>query len=353
MTPIVNLHILAKTFTQLSKSAYFDIAFREFSEKTVDAIEHVIQDPTRYPEDVIRQFEQQVWRVMQFVRGSRSNNAPYESQFVLRKALKDWINEDALISSAALQEFNFFLNTEDIWEFIERTLNEFDTQNYKPLVVRIGSPEALKHSPIFCVPLFHELGHFVDNYYEISKTSLLLNVPAAVQKAADPNILKMALNHRQEYFADLFSACYCGTTSKDSLLAIAPNNQDSYTHPATIKRAKMIDDFLTGKPNQMIEVLHKAATARAAKKLEIKFKEPDIAASLNDLITYKINDDSELYGIFPASWNYLHKQLKEHSADWIDDNISDYGIQKTVNDIVEKSIRNYEIRERFVSVANN
>jgi len=126
LTPVVNLHILAKRFTQLSRSVYFDPAFRDFSQKTVHAIEHVINNITYYPDDVVRQFEGHVWRVMQFVRGSRSNDAPHETQYVLRKALKHWIPDEALISSAALEEFNFFLNPEDIWDHISRYLNLFD-----------------------------------------------------------------------------------------------------------------------------------------------------------------------------------------------------------------------------------
>lgn len=104
----MNLHILAKRYTQLSRSAYFDPAFQEFAHRTVEAINHVIDNVANYPDDVVRQFEAHVWRVMQFVRGSRSNDAPYETQYVLRKVLKEWIPDDALISSAALEEFNFY-----------------------------------------------------------------------------------------------------------------------------------------------------------------------------------------------------------------------------------------------------
>ena len=118
MTLVLSLHILAKRYTQLSRSVFFGSAFREFSHRIVEAINHVIENAGNYPEDVIRQFEAHVWRVMQFVWGSRSNNAPYETQYVLRKVLKEWIRDDALISSAALEEFTFFLNPADLWDHI-------------------------------------------------------------------------------------------------------------------------------------------------------------------------------------------------------------------------------------------
>ncbi|WP_288938808.1 hypothetical protein [uncultured Roseovarius sp.] len=340
---------MAERFTQLSKSVYFDPAFRDFSHRTAGAICHVLSHFDDYPEELVRQFEKQVWRVMQFVRGSRSNDAPHETQFVLRTALRHWIDEEALVSSAALEDFNFFLNTEDVWDFINRSLNHFDSEDYKPLVVRIGSPEVYKHRPVFCIPLFHELGHFVDHYFEISKTSFFLAPPAAPpQGISRDNWNFINLRHRMEHFADIFSACHCGEASYKSLLAIAPNNQDSPTHPATSKRVEVVSDFLSSTPNTMVALLQKACSIRTGKELEARFSNPNIEASFDDVLTYEIKDDSELFGIFLAGWEYLDTQINDRTASWIDGNITISGIEKTVNDLVEKSIRNYEIKERWV-----
>lgn len=350
----MNLHILAKRYTQLSRSAFFDPAFREFANRTVEAINHVIDNVVSYPDDVVRQFEAHVWRVMQFVRGSRSNDAPYETQYVLRKVLKEWIPDDALISGAALEEFNFFLNPADLWDHIGRSLNLFDTQNYKPLVVRIGAPEAYKHRPIFCVPLFHELGHFVDHHFKLCELSMLLFPPAAPQHGIsqqDWNFIN--LRHRMEHFADLFSSCYCGAASTKSLLAIAPGHPDSPTHPSTSKRVATVDDFINGRANPMVTLIQETLKARGQKQLEQWFTVPDLTASFDDVVTYRIPDVQELYGIFLAGWDYLHSQLENRSAPWIDDGVDAYTIEKTVNDLVEKSIRNFEIRERWANVTSN
>lgn len=350
----MNLHILAKRYTQLSRSAFFDPAFREFANRTVEAINHVIENVGNYPDDVVRQFEAHVWRAMQFVRGSRSNDAPYETQYVLRKALKEWISDDALISSAALEEFNFFLNPADLWDHIGRTLNLFDTQNYKPLVVQIGAPEAYKHRPVFCVPLFHELGHFVDHHFKLSELSMLLHPPSAPQHGIsqqDWNFIN--LRHRMEHFADLFGSCYCGSASTKSLLAIAPDNPDSPTHPSTAKRVATVDDFLNGRANAMVNLLQETLKARGQKQLAQWFTVPDVTASFNDVVTHKILNVQELYGIFLAGWDYLHGQLDDRTAPWVEDGVIAYTIEKTVNDLIEKSIRNFEIRERWADVATN
>ncbi|WP_457649658.1 hypothetical protein [Profundibacter sp.] len=354
MTPLVNLHILARRYTQLSKSAYFDPAFKDFARRTVDATQHVLDNARNYPDGVIRQFEQHVWRVMQFVRGSRSNDAPHETQYVLRKALKEWILEEVLVSSASLEEFSFFLNTADLWDFINKSLNDFNKQKYKPLVVQIGAPEAFKHRPIFCVPLFHELGHFVDHHYKISEFSLLQTPPAQTPDGMHQDYWRaINLRHRMEHFADLFGSCYCGEAGNKSLLAIAPDHSASPTHPATIRRVEIVDDFLNNRQNDMVDLLQAALKARTGKYLLTRFKKPNISSALDDVVTYKINDDAELFGIFLAGWEYLHDQLEERTAPWIDAKVDSYIIEKTVNDLIEKSIRNFEIRERWKDVASD
>lgn len=354
MTPAVNLHILAKRFTLLSRSAFFDPAFRQFAQRTIDAIYHVLEDPTRYPDDVVRQFEGQVWRVTQFISGSRAKDAPHETQYVLKKALRHWVPKEVLVSSAALEEFNFFLNTEDVWEFIARSINQFDAQGFQPLVVRIGSPEAYKHRPIFCTPLFHELGHFVDHFFEIAKFSLLLNPPGPLPAGINTAQWQFInLRHRMEHFADLFGACYCGHASNKSLLAIAPNNGDSPTHPATFKRVAVVDDFLHGRANPTVDILQDACEKRTGKRLAPQFKIPDLVRSFNDVLTYRIMDEGELYGMFSAGWDYLHDQLTAKNAPWVEVGTGVPEIERTVNDLVEKSVRNYEIRERWNDGAAN
>lgn len=354
MTPEMNLHILAERFSQLSRSVYFDPSFREFSERTAHAIAHILGNLNYYPEEIVRKFESHSWRVMQFVRGSRSSDAPHEVQYVLRKALKKWIPEDALISSAALEDKEFFLNPEDIWEFIEKALHRFDADAYRPLVVRIGAPSAYKHKPIFCIPLFHELGHFVDHHFQISETSLLRSPPNSCPPSIDERSWRLInLRHRMEYFADIFASCYCGSSCNKSLIAIAPNNKASPTHPATQKRVDHVSDFLSGRANIIVNILQDACETRTSKKLEPQFALPSLSEDFDDVRTFRISSEAELFGIFSAGWDYLQFQVQNREAPWIDSELTAFGIEKTVNDLVEKSIRNFEIRERWRYATTN
>jgi len=348
LTPIVNLHILARRFTQLSKSSFFDPAFTEFAKRTCDATFHVIDNVDKYPEELVRKYQENLWHVLQFVNGSRSNDAPHETQYVLRKALKDWISDDVLISSASLSTFSFSIQLADLWDFIGNSLNLYNTEGYKPLVARISSPEAYKNRPIFCVPLFHELGHFVDHYYQISQYSLLITPPPPAPKGAHPIAWTNAhTDHRMEYFADLFASCYCGTITNKSLMAIAPNNLDSATHPATARRTSVVDDFLASRKNDMVTTLQSALSGLKLPALATRFSIPDVSTPFNDVLTCRITKDDQLFGIYNASWDYLEENLLNRTAPWISKDATEFTIEKTVNDLTEKSIRNYEIVERW------
>lgn len=348
MTPILNLHILAEKFTQLSNAIFFDRSFREFAQKTASATLHVIANCDKYDSAIVRSFEAQLWRVLQFISGSRSSDAPHEVQFTLRKALKEWSNEDALVASASLSELNFFLDPLNLWNFIATSLHLFDADGYNKPVVRIASPEAYKNKPIFCIPLFHELGHYIDFHYQITDATILLdppnNAPPGVNVAA---FRQLHINHRREYFADLFAACYCGETTNKSLLAIAPSNPASHSHPATVDRVRVVQDFLAGINNPEIARIKAALNALKLPELKVRFSLPDVAAAFDDVLVYRIQNDAELFGIFNASWDYLEKQVHTPVAPWASGGISQPEIEKTVNDLTEKSIRNYEIRERW------
>ena len=354
MTPIINLHILAEKFTQLSSAAYFDTAFREFAQNTAAATLHVISHENQYDPAVVRAFEAQLWRVLQFISGSRSGDAPHEVQYTLRKALKEWSINDALVSSASLNQLDFFLDPLNLWDFIERTLHLFDASGYNKPLVRIASPEAYKNKPIFCIPLFHELGHYVDFQNQVTDASILAVPPdTAPPGISAANWIELNRNYRCEHFADLFAACYCGEAMSKSLLAIAPTNPNSFTHPSTSSRVSLVEDFLSGRPNKMIDILQAALSARNLPSLMTRYKAPDLHPAYDDVLIYRIKNDAELFGIFLSAWNYLEEQSTARSAPWVIPSLDLPAIERTINDLTEKSIRNYEIKERWsVGAAN-
>ena len=352
MRSTVNLHILQQEFASLAESAYFDSGFKEFSSNTLRAIEHVLGDPSQYPDDIVKAFEHHLWNARKFVKGSRASDTPYEIQYALRNVLERWGVTGALISNAELEDIGFFLNTSDLWNFIKTALPNFDTNGFAPIVVRIGAPSVYKHRPVFCIPLFHELGHFIDLGYGVSATSMMMFPPAGISPS-DQHALQREHHHRMEHFADLFAACYCADSLSEILAHLEGSQPASDTHPATSDRASVVSDFLAGASNPVVDVFQKILPLRGLPILSQQFTIPDVTGSFNDVLTYTITSDDEFFGFFPAAWRYLENQIENRSAPWIRPDTTLLGIECTVNDLSEKSLRNYEIRMRWENVVSS
>jgi hypothetical protein len=345
----VNLHILHREFASLAESAYFDNGFKQFSAKTLDAIDHVLSNLTIYPDDVIRAFEAHLWNARKFVKGSRASDTPYEVQSALRLALKQWMSADALISNAELEDISFFLNLLDLWGFIKTALIHYNTNNYDPTVVRIGAPSVYKHRPVFCIPLFHELGHFIDLTHGVSSTSMIQFQPANVLSTDIP-AMQREHHHRMEHFADLFAACYCSDSLNEILVRLEGNQPASATHPATADRLSVVADFLSGRQNNIVSMFRTVLPVRGLPNLSQKFSIPNVQASFDDVRTFTIAGESEFFGFFPAAWRYLEEQLDNRRAPWIRPETNQLGIESTINDLTEKSLRNFEIKARWKDV---
>ena len=346
MKPVMNLHIITEKFWRLSNSSYFDPCLREFFQTVASAAKRVLDNQDKYPEDTIRKLGDDMWQVVKFIQGSRAKDAPHETLYVLRKALSQWMpNAKVIISSAALDDLEFSLESCSISKFIPEIIHEFGDQENTPenipTVVGIGSPEVFKHRPIFCSPLFHELGHFIDNAFKISERSMMLS-----GQDMDQDRYSIQL-HWAEYFADIFGACYCGRSIIESLSALVPDNPETPTHPSTLHRVQIINDFLSGNNNPVIEMLQESCFIQTGEKLEVEFKSPSLKEYFDDITTYRISDEKELFGIFSAGWDYLFEQINNKSAPWIAPDMSIPRIEEVVNGLVEKSIRNFEIRERW------
>lgn len=352
MRSTVNLHILQQEFGSLADSAFFDNGFKEFSANTLRAIEHVLADPTQYPDDIVKAFEHHLWNARKFVKGSRASDTPYEIQYALMNVLEMWGVKGALISNAELEDISFFLNTSDLWNFIKTALPQFDAQGYAPIVVRVGAPSVYKHRPVFCIPLFHELGHFIDLGYGVSATSMVINPPAGILPS-DQKAMQREHHHRMEHFADLFAACYCADSLSEILSHLEGSQPASDTHPATTDRASVVSDFLSGTRNPVVDMFQSILPLRGLPSLSQHFSIPAVEASFNEVLTYPIASDNEFFGFFPAAWRYLEEQIENRSAPWLRADTTLLAIECTVNDLSEKSLRNYEIRMRWEDVLNS
>ena len=196
-----------------------------------------------------------------------------------------------------------------------------------------------RHRPLYNVALYHELGHFLDKHHNIIGYSRLLSW------YPDDKSGKREEYHRREYFADLVAASYAGYGYSTFLENIAHGNEDTDTHPALNKRLGLIDDFLCGKSNQTIELFQDVLRSRKFEPLQIRFTEPNIIPCFENVLPYNIASDPELHGILVSGWKFL-KDIHDKKIDnW--KTLDEFDADRIVNDLVEKSIRNRIITEKW------
>ena len=176
-----------------------------------------------------------------------------------------------------------------------------------------------------------------------------LNLPGVDWSTiTDPRYKRMVQNnHRMEYFADLFSAYYIGRSGIEFLNEIAGSNSVSDTHPATKDRLAVVDAFLKGEKNIVVDLFNDTLKAKSLKTLTPPTQFPNIEIEFNNVRPYPIKTKSDLHLFINSGWNYLCKSWKNPVMNWklLEKNQA----ERAVNDLVEKSIRNFMIREKWSS----
>ncbi len=347
MRPEIDLVLLRDSLVELAETTYFGAALHKFTAQLIGVIDHVLKNMNAYPDVTVRLFTQHVGQSHQYLAGSTTKESPYEMAFCLEQAVGDWVKRDTIITTGLTYGQNFHFLNYDPWEFVKLSITGFDTKGYDLKLIFIGVPRLYIHKPLFCIPLFHELGHFVDFTLGVTQKSLLL-IPSLYPSGPSSTSVPFpgSVPHFREHFADLFAACYIGRASIAPLETIAPNQPASPTHPATAARVRLVDEFLSGTNSDLIRLFQSALSTLAAPPLGLKFASPDIVDEFDDIRPYEVRNQQELYGLFAAAWQYLIDLLDKKRTAWAS-GVSAAKIEQIVNDLTEKSIRSYAIIQRW------
>lgn len=352
----IDLYLLRDAINQLAETTYFTRRLHEFTEKIVEVIDYVLANEGTLAPDIVNAFRSTMHCTYVYLAGSTTKEAPYEMEYCLHKALAPWVARETIITTALTSHHDFHFAPADPWKFVTQYLPGFPTNGYDPLLVQLGLPRLYRHKPVYCLALYHELGHFVDESYGITALSLVLEpafiatqhlpIPAG---ASIQQRNRIESHHRKEYFCDLFGAAYGGRASIEALVTIAPGAPASQTHPATAEREASVDSFLGGRSTPLIDLFQRCLAQQAQPALAQFFQLPTIAQTFDDLRPYQVAGDRELHGVVGAAWTYLLQCLDQRTAPWISGSMSDSEIERIVNDLTEKTLRNASIRERWAS----
>ena len=341
MHPRTDLELLKESLSDLAHTPYFNRALEEHTQALLDVVEHVLTASPSYDDEIVRQLADKVWTTHRYLEGSTTKESPYEIEYCLRFAISEWLTRDCIVTTALTDEKDFHLRIGDPWDFVETTLDRYESDLPQSRLIFIGVPRLYKSLPLFCCALYHELGHFVDQMGEVTETSLLISpidagVPEQFHQAME--------SFRREHFADLFAACYVGSAIADSLDAVNPDAGMTLTHPPTQQRIDLIRSFLAGETSQELEFYQDALKRRGLPELKCRFDVPPIEPAFDDIRPHVLEGIEQLHGIFPAGWSYLAKSIHGSGAAW-SVGATRLEIIRIVNDLAEKSIRNASLRQ--------
>jgi hypothetical protein len=280
---------------------------------------------------------------IQFLEDSTLNTIPFETVFCLNKCLDDWGEKEMnYIIVTALRDDYSFNKTLSLDE-IEYTLmkDNFGVE-FQSRLIQISIPKYEVQDYFYNIILYHELGHFVDLYYSIS------NSIYAQHYIDIENDSGYSEEHIREYFADIFCSQYIGYNSLYYLNYGAYGHGESETHPSNIEREEILKCFIDPSDDdslevkQLVENLKEDTRLTTGLELKIRFKEVPSDDFLNFLPPV-LNSDEELHGLFSSIWKiwmFNRKDFKHSSDEEV------YGY---LNNLIEKSISNYMVQEKWNS----
>lgn len=361
-----NLRLLLAQLERLAETSYFsprlDAYIDELRGVASELISRLGATPPSINDALGRFLAEEIWKLTQFLTGSTTKQIPYEVVYAVERAAAAWTNKQLLVTTAIVQESNFFFQggSEDFFEAVKDELG-IDLVS-RP--VQIALPYIYRHKPLFCTPLFHELGHFVDTQNEVVATSMLSSpetvgpdlpdLPTAAQiKSLLPEeqkfIRRVVTAHRREYFADLFGVAYAGRAAQGFLEEFCPDDDYTPTHPSSSARFALMDDFLAGRQNPIIDLYQVALKARGLPQLQLNFAGVALDDCYGDVRPFTPKSDADVFGLFDASWTFLVDQWSSPTEVW--SKLGEDDRVRAVNDLTEKSIRNRMVQEAWGEAA--
>ncbi len=123
-----NLRLLLAQLDGLAETPYFSSELDNYIKKIREVLNELLSRledrPLKVDLNIARSITNQLWRLTQFLTGSTAKKIPYEVVFAIEKAAKDWKIDNLLITTAIIQEANFYFHSSnrEFFRSIEKEL---------------------------------------------------------------------------------------------------------------------------------------------------------------------------------------------------------------------------------------
>ena len=241
---------------------------------------------------------------VEFLSYKNRSEIPKRLIFCLNQALNEWIPGGAekyfiVVSyNKKLDDFSMRAFSEAKLTLIQGNMKLLFDFDYSQSLIQISKPKFLANDYLSSIPIYHEMGHFIDRNFQIVITLV---------KERRLEALKIPNLHFTEFFSDLFAAQYIGRS------AIAPLDESvttiSFTHPSNALRVEVVNAFIegTGTPLCMaiINELKRVTLIRTGLNLEIRYENlEDIENPFIQLTPMIISSSKKLHALFNIGWQH-------------------------------------------------
>lgn len=353
------LQLLVEQLEKLSHSSFFTSELNHYVRElrqSVDSLQKSLNGADAQVA-VIAAVVDSIWRATQFLTGTTSNRVPYEVTYLLREVLTDWGRGDSIVTTSLVQSPDF--HCERVHSAPRAVIRDFRLQGLAITgdLVQMGVPEIFQHMPLLCSPLYHEVGHYIEEHERLiseliiaREDAVLAAMPEIKADFPHPSIWReVAKSYATEHFCDLLAASYVGECVSDYIIQWDHSTDLSPTHPPAAKRAEVTRDFLAGKHNPIVELLKVAVKEAGLPELEPRFSMPNVLECFADVRPAKIKSVAELHGLLPAADQFL-KDLRSNPSQFEGKNIVKVHNSRhpqLINDLIERSIRSHMITKAW------
>ena len=258
----------------------------------------------------------------------------HEMRGTMDNLCKHWVVEHPKYIFAAT-DGNFSINRyHSSWDVLMDKIDKIYGMKFSHQLVTFEVPKPLFNDFLFVSIIYHEMGHFVDNYYNISD-EVVRRIKTRFSKTEEEEKIRKEFfpiiqltyddtagvykdvkkrdeyieSHVGEYIADLFGAQYVGShiINHIELNRHGTYNIYSETHPAPQSRASLVNAFLTNDTTNFL--LKDLIDSFTATKLELKnrYVRPADALKLEKGQPLTIENDDELHSLFQLGWEVYFK----------------------------------------------
>lgn len=294
----------------------------------------------------------------------------HEMRATMDNLCKQWINDHQKYIFAAT-DGNFSINRYvSSWDVLMDKMEQIYKMRFSHQLVTFEVPKPLFNDFLFVSIIYHEMGHFVDNYFNISD-EVCRRIKIRMSNVADEEkirkeffpIIQLVYDDKTgvytnekkrdayiesyigEYIADLFGAQYVGS---HIINHIELNRHGSYnvyfeTHPSPNARGALIIAFFKNDTTNFLLTDILESFAATGLELKNRYIRPADASHLEMGEPVTIANDDELHSLFQLGWEIHFKgaAAMDTACGETSGKTSQYEFYKRLNDAMRQSIRNY------------